>query len=145
MKPWHCPLSNYISHTISAVICAIARRDPTAPELAQYQRLQQENQRLAENLGKLSSQLEAEIGGRRAKWLTRAELSNMDATVPVYKAAGRAFLLDDVPSAVAGLRGEIGRADQRILQLKKRGISTVGEQQEIAGQIRELVKPYLPK
>jgi chaperonin cofactor prefoldin len=114
-------------------------------QLAQYQRFQQENQRLAENLGKVSGQLEAELSARRAKWLTRKEISNLGASVPVYKAVGKAFLLDDVPSTVASLRAELGKADQRILQLKKTGIFIVGQQQEVTVQIRELVKPYLPK
>jgi chaperonin cofactor prefoldin len=125
----------------------MARQEIRLPpeQMAQYQRFQQENQRLAENLSKVSGQLESELGARRAKWLTRKEISNLGATQPVYKAVGKAFLLDDVASTVASLRAELGKADQRILQLKKTGIFIVGQQQDVAVQIRDLVKPFIPK
>jgi chaperonin cofactor prefoldin len=114
-------------------------------QLQQYTRYQQENARLAENLSKVTAQLEIELTVRRSKWVTRKEISNLGADVPVYKIVGKAFLLDDVPSTVASLRAELGKSDQRILQLKKTGIYIVGQQDEVGVQIRELVKPFLPK
>jgi chaperonin cofactor prefoldin len=114
-------------------------------QLQQYVRLTQEDGRLSENLAKVTAQLEAELGARRAKFITRKEVLNLGADVMVYKTVGKAFILDTVKGTADQLRAELARSDDRVLKIKRTGIYIVGEREVVRQQIDELVKPFLPK
>lgn len=112
-------------------------------QMKQYYKLHTEDERLGENLNKLSAQLDLELRQRRTKYITRHEISKISPSVPVYQACGKAFILDSVPNTLATLRQGLGQADKNILMIKKTGIYIQAQQDAIKSQVNELLKPYL--
>ena len=112
-------------------------------QLQQYYKLSAEDQRFEETLQKLSAQLDHELRSRRSKYLTRKELQKLNPSTTVYSSCGKAFIIETVPSMEAKLKSDLGTADKTILTIKKTGIYVQGQQDQIKGQINELIKPYL--
>lgn len=114
-------------------------------EMQQYIKFMKENERLGENLQKVESQLEAELVNRRTKFITRKEVMTYSEEVPIYRTVGKAFILDTVKNTEESLRQDLGKSDQKILQIKKTGIYIMGQQDGVRMQISELVKPFISK
>jgi len=114
-------------------------------QMKQYMKLHTEDERLGENLGKVSAQLDAELRTRRTKFLTRMELSKINTQSPAYKPIGKAFVLDNIPNTLKTLREDIALCDKKILMIKKAGIYVANQQDQLKMQINELVKPYIGK
>ena len=112
-------------------------------QLEQYYKLSQEDERYEENIEKLTAQLEHELRSRRSRYLTRKEIQKLNPNTPVYSACGKAFLLETVPSMEAQLKAGLALSDKTILTIKKTGIYVRGQQDQIKGQINELIKPYI--
>lgn len=112
-------------------------------QLQQWLKFQQEDDRLNDNLNKVSAQLDAELRARRSKYLTRKEIKQLSPEIPVYKSVGKAFILDTVPQTIEYLRSELGKSDQRVLNIKKAGIYILSQQEQVAMQVQELVKPFM--
>ena len=114
-------------------------------QLKQYLKLRQEDERLGENLGKLSAQLEHELIQRRTKYLTRHEVQKLNPEAKVYQGIGKAFILETVPNQLQNLRNDLAASDKTVLTIKKTGIYIQNQQDQIKLQINELVKPFIGK
>lgn len=112
-------------------------------QMKQYMKLHAEDEHLGDNLSKFSAQLDLELRQRRTKYITRNEVSKLDASVPVYQACGKAFILDTVPNTLKTLRQNLAQADKNILTIKKTGIYIQAQRDAVKAQVNELIKPYL--
>lgn len=128
-------------------ILEMAEQQIRLPEeqMNQYMKFRQEEERCRENLGRATVQLETELRNRRQKFITRQEIAKLPADVPVYNTVGKAFVLDSVPATVEKLRADLGKSDEKILAIKKTGVYILGQQDDVRGQIEELLTPYIKK
>ena len=114
-------------------------------QLNQYYKLHAEDERLGEQLGKFSAQLDHELRVRRTKYITRHEIRKINPETPVYLSCGKAFILDSVPTTIQTLKKDLQKSDKTILTIKKTGIHIQGQQDHIRRQVNELIKPYIGK
>ena len=114
-------------------------------EMQQYLKFHKEDERLGENLAKVSSQLEAELVNRRSKFITRKEVMTYNEDVPIYRTVGKAFILDTVKATEDSLRQDLAKCDQKILQIKRTGVYIMGQQDGVRMQMNELIKPFINK
>lgn len=114
-------------------------------EMQQYLKFHKEDERLGENLAKVSSQLEAELVNRRSKFITRKEVMTYNEDVPIYRTVGKAFVLDTVKATEDALRQDLAKCDQKILQIKRTGVYIMGQQDGVRMQMNELIKPFINK
>lgn len=114
-------------------------------EMQQYIKFSQEDERLGENLQKVTAQLESELVNRRSKYITRKEVSQYGDDVPVYRTVGKAFILDTTRNTEESLRQDLAKSDQKILKIKQTGVYIVGQQDGVRMQINELLKPFINK
>lgn len=112
-------------------------------QMQQFMKLRQEDERLGENLQKVTAQLERELRNRRTKFITRREVSSYTDNTPIYRSVGKAFILSSKAETVDALRNDLGESDQKVLKLKQTGIFIVGQRDDTQNQISDLVKPFI--
>lgn len=113
--------------------------------MEQYQKLQQEDTHMTDNLDKLTAQLDIELHKHRSKYITRKELSGLPETTTVYRALGKAFILDNHQNTMNQLRSDLAHSDKIIHKIKKMGVHFQGKSDEIRSQMNEVIKPYIQK
>lgn len=112
-------------------------------QMQQFIKLRQEDERLTENLNKVTAQLDVELRNRRTKFITRREISSYPENTRVFQSVGKAFVLDTAPHICETLREDLKKSDDKILKIKKTGIFIVSQRDETNNQISELVKPFM--